>query len=95
VKSRVETAAEVGILAEEPAEELERQGPDRLVRVRDAEEERLLLPFADRQELDRPPLLRGADRLQADESGMVVRERARARGQLLEGQELAEVGDRG
>jgi hypothetical protein len=63
--------------------------------VRHAEEQDGAGAVADRQELDRPALARRADGLDAGDGGKVLDERARARTQLVEGQELPEVRDAG
>jgi hypothetical protein len=50
---------------------------------------------ADGEELDRPALGRGADRLQARDAGKLLDQRPGARPELRQRQELAEVGDPG
>jgi hypothetical protein len=93
VEGDVEARAQIGVLAEETAEELERQRTDRLVGVRHADQQRRPPSVADREQLDRPAFGRRADRLQAGEPRELRDQRPRARPQLLDGQELAKVRD--
>jgi hypothetical protein len=95
VHGDVEPLAEGVVLAEEPAEELQGQRADRLVRVRDAEEQDGPPAVANREQLDRAPLGGVPDDLATDEPGEVRGEGARTRGELLGRQELAMVGDAG
>src|ERR1051325_273402 len=79
VQRRVEAGAQVLVLAEESAEELEGQRADRLVRMRHAEEKGGTTPVTHRQELDRAALGGSSDGLQPGQSGMLLDERAGAR----------------
>jgi len=83
VERHVERTAERLVLAEEPAQELERQRADRFVRVRDADEQRRPCTVADREQLDRPPFRRPADRLDPRDARMGADERRRACRELV------------
>jgi hypothetical protein len=63
--------------------------------MRDADEEHGNAAVPDGQQLDRPPLGRGADGLEAREPRELLDQGPRAPGELLEGEELPEVGDPG
>ena len=87
-KRVVELLAEIVVLAETPRQKLEREGADRLVRMRRAEKQRLARAVADRQQLERPSFERRTDRLQRDELRKPPCELARARRKLGHRHEL-------
>jgi len=91
VERRVEASAQLGVLAEEAAEEIQGEGADRLVGMRHAGEQRRPPAVPDGQQLDRASLGRGADRLQPGEPGKGRHQGARLCPELLERQELPVV----
>src|SRR5262249_47466985 len=91
VEGRVERPPEPLVLAPQTAEELERERPDGLVRMGDAEQQRRPGPVSDGEQLDRPTLARRPHRLESRDAGMLGDERPRARAELVQGEEFAEV----
>src|SRR5207244_7798910 len=88
VQRRVEASAQLGVLAEEATEEIQRESADRLVGMRHADQQRGPPPVPDREQLDGTSLGGGADGLEPGEAGKRRNQSTRLCPELLERQEL-------
>src|SRR2546425_7515897 len=95
VEGDVEPSPQRVVLAQQAAEELEGEGADRFVRMRYPEEEHGCRPVADGEKLDWPSLAGCPHRLQPCQRRELAHQGARTRLELLEGQELVQIGHPG